>query len=70
MKLALVQLTYVRSKGLYATEKCDASGKLLNQTVRYTIAEVPLPRAHHGRQAPVAGLLAKRGIPALWVHPH
>ena len=36
MKLTATELAYVRSQGLYITEKCDGCGKLLNQTVRYT----------------------------------
>jgi len=38
MKLSPAELAYTRSQGLYITEKCDACGKLLNQTLRYTIA--------------------------------
>jgi hypothetical protein len=38
MKLTAAELAYIRSQGLYITEKCDGCGKLLNQTVRYTIA--------------------------------
>jgi len=41
MKLTAVELAYVRSLGLYITEKCDGCGKLLNQTVRYSIAGRP-----------------------------
>jgi len=41
MKLTTSELAYVRSQGLYITEKCDHCGKLLNQTVRYTIAGKP-----------------------------
>ena len=41
MKLTASELFYVRSQGLYVTEKCDACGKLLNQTFRYTIAGEP-----------------------------
>ena len=41
MKLTPTELGYVRSHGLYVTEKCDACGKLLNQTVRYTITGRP-----------------------------
>ena len=41
MKLTPTELAYVRSKGLHITEKCDGCGKLLNQTVRYTITQKP-----------------------------
>ena len=41
MKLAAAELSYVRAHGLNITEKCDACGQLLNQTVRYTIAGKP-----------------------------
>ena len=41
MKLTTAELTYVRSQGLYVTEKCDGCGRLLNQTFRYTIAGKP-----------------------------
>lgn len=41
MKLTAEELVYVRSKGLYITEKCDGCGKLLNQSVRYTITGKP-----------------------------
>ena len=41
MKLTAAELAYVRSQGLYLTEKCDACGKPLNQAVRYTIAGQP-----------------------------
>jgi phage FluMu protein Com len=37
MKLTANELAYVRSQGLYITERCAGCGKLLNQTVRYTI---------------------------------
>lgn len=37
MKLTAVELAHVRSQGLYITEKCVGCGKLLNQTIRYTI---------------------------------
>ena len=37
MKLTAEELAYVRWKGLSITEKCDGCGKLLNQSVRYTI---------------------------------
>ena len=38
MKLTAAEFAYVRSQGLHVTEKCDRCEKLLNQTVRYTIA--------------------------------
>ena len=38
MKLNSEEMVYVRSLGFYVTEKCDGCGKLLNQSVRYTIA--------------------------------
>ena len=41
MKLTPTELAYVRSQGLYVTEKCDACGKLLNQSFRYTITGKP-----------------------------
>ena len=41
MKLSAAEVAYVRSKGLYITEKCDGCGKVLNQTVRYTITGRP-----------------------------
>ena len=41
MKLTPRELAYVRSQGLYVTEKCDGCGKLLNQTVRHTITGKP-----------------------------
>jgi endogenous inhibitor of DNA gyrase (YacG/DUF329 family) len=41
MKLTPTELAYVRSQGLYITEKCDGCGKVLNQTVRYTITDRP-----------------------------
>lgn len=41
MKLTLAELAYVRAKGLYITEKCDGCGKLLNQSVRWTITGQP-----------------------------
>jgi len=41
MKLTAAELALVRAQGLYITEKCDACGKLLNQTFRYTIAGKP-----------------------------
>ena len=41
MKLTPAELAYVRSNGLYITEKCAGCGKLLNQTVRYTITSKP-----------------------------
>jgi Fe-S-cluster-containing dehydrogenase component len=41
LKLKDQELAYVRSQGLYITEKCDGCGKLLNQGFRYTIAGKP-----------------------------
>ena len=41
MRLAAAELAYVRSQGLYITEKCDECGELLNQSVRYTITGKP-----------------------------
>jgi len=41
MKLTDSQLAYVRSLGLYITERCDGCGKVLNQTFTYTIADRP-----------------------------
>ena len=41
MELSTPELVCVRSQGLRVTEKCDGCGKLLNQTVRYTIAGKP-----------------------------
>jgi hypothetical protein len=41
VKLIPAELAYIRSKDLYITKKCDGCGKLLNQTVRWTIADKP-----------------------------
>jgi hypothetical protein len=41
MKLTSAELAYVRSQGLYITDKCDGCGKVLNQTVRWTITGKP-----------------------------
>ena len=41
MKLTATELAHVRTQGLYITGKCDGCGKLLNQTIRYTIAGKP-----------------------------
>ena len=41
MRLSPAELAFVRSQSLYITEKCDACGKLLNQTFSYTITEKP-----------------------------
>lgn len=41
MNLTAAELAFVRGSGLYVTEKCDGCGMLLNQTLRYTIAEKP-----------------------------
>ncbi len=37
MNLTAQELSFVRTQGLYITEKCDGCGKLLNHSVRYTI---------------------------------
>ena len=41
MRLTAAELAYVRAQGFYITEKCNACGKLLNQTFRYAIAGRP-----------------------------
>ena len=41
MILSPAELAYVDSLGLCITEECDGCGKLLNQTVRYTITQKP-----------------------------
>ena len=41
MELSTHELAYVRAQGLHITEKCNGCGKLLNQTIRYTIAGKP-----------------------------
>jgi hypothetical protein len=41
VKLTGADGAYVCSQGLYITVKCDGCGKLLNQTVRYTITGKP-----------------------------
>ena len=41
MKLNDQELAYVRSQGVCVAEKCDTCGKLLNQALRYTIANKP-----------------------------
>jgi hypothetical protein len=41
MEISTPELAYVRTRGLYLTDKCDGCGKLLNQTFRYTIAGKP-----------------------------
>jgi hypothetical protein len=41
MEISTPELAYVRTQGLYLTDKCDGSGKLLNQTLQYTIAGKP-----------------------------
>jgi len=38
MEISAHELAYVRSQGLYITQLCDGCGRLLNQTVQYTIA--------------------------------
>jgi hypothetical protein len=39
VKLTAAELSSIRLTGLYVTEKCDACGKVLNQTIHYTTAE-------------------------------
>jgi hypothetical protein len=41
MELSTPELAHVRAQGLHITEKCNGCGKLLNQTIRYTIAGKP-----------------------------
>jgi len=41
VKLTAEELAYVQSRGLSIKEKCDGCGKLLNQSVRYTITGMP-----------------------------
>ena len=41
MKLTPDEMVKVRNLGLYITEKCDGCGKILNQSVRYTITGKP-----------------------------
>jgi hypothetical protein len=41
MKLTATEFAYVRTQALYIIDKCDACGKLLNQTIRYTISRKP-----------------------------
>jgi len=41
MRITATELAYVRLIGLYVTQKCDGCGKLLNQTIHYTIAGRP-----------------------------
>jgi hypothetical protein len=38
MKLTVAEFAHVRSQGLFIAERCAACGKLLNQTLRCTIA--------------------------------
>jgi hypothetical protein len=38
MKLPAAEISSIRLTGLYVTEKCDACGKVLNQTVHYTVS--------------------------------
>jgi len=38
MMLSALELAYVRSHGLFLTQKCDRCLKLLNQSVHYTVA--------------------------------
>jgi hypothetical protein len=37
MKLTPAELAYVRAQGLHITDRCNGCGRLLNQTVQYTI---------------------------------
>jgi hypothetical protein len=41
MELSASELAFVRSQRLHITQKCDGCGKLLNQTLRYTILGKP-----------------------------
>jgi Fe-S-cluster-containing dehydrogenase component len=41
MKVTAAGLAFVLARGLYIIEKCDGCGKLLNQTLRYTVAGNP-----------------------------
>jgi len=41
VKLTPRKFAYVRSQGLYITEKCDRCGKALNQSVQYTVTGKP-----------------------------
>jgi hypothetical protein len=41
MKLTATEFVYVRTQNLYINDKCDACGKLLNQTLRYKILGKP-----------------------------
>ena len=41
MELSASELAFVRSQHLHITQKCDVCGKLLNQTLRYTILGKP-----------------------------
>ena len=41
MRLTEAEFAYVRSLGLYVTEKCAGCGKVLNRTFRYTITGKP-----------------------------
>ena len=41
MNLTAQELSFVRTQGLYLTEKCDGCKTILNQSVTYTIAGKP-----------------------------
>ncbi len=41
MKLTPAELAFVRAQGLHITDRCDGCGRLLNQTVQYTITGRP-----------------------------
>src|SRR5690242_11375574 len=41
MKLTAYELPRIKTQGLYILECCDECGRLLNQTVRYTITGKP-----------------------------
>jgi len=41
LKLTTYELAYLRSHGLYITEKCGGCGKLLNRSFQYTTANRP-----------------------------
>ncbi len=41
MKLSAEELAQVRAQGAYIAEKCDGCGKVLNQSVRYTVKDKP-----------------------------
>jgi hypothetical protein len=41
MKLSAAEVAYIRSAGLYLTDRCNGCGKPFNQSFRYTIAGKP-----------------------------